>query len=245
MTIKPRFKPNAIPLAVFLIGLLTLVQPPSARGDFYRYRSEEGVEIFTNIPTNRDAVRVMREGRKESKRQEAARHIVQEPARPIAQEPAAEGSRMPVQGMISSGYGWRHDPIDGGIRHHSGVDIAVPAGTPVKAIAAGRVVFSGPRGGYGNLVVLAHPDGSHSVYGHNSQLSVREGEEVAAGAVIALSGSTGRSTGPHLHFELWKDGINMTQAYLKNGSAMPEVKVAESVRSYVHEDGSVVFTNLR
>ena len=102
---------------------------------------------------------------------------------------------LPVNGIITSNYGWRHDPIDGGIRHHNGVDIAVPVGTSVKAIAAGRVIQSAWRGGYGNLVSIDHGDGTVSLYGHNAQLLVAVGEQVQAGQAVALSGSTGRSTG--------------------------------------------------
>jgi len=164
-------------------------------------------------------------------------------AQPLSAQPlSAQEPVLPVNGIVTSGYGWRHDPIDGGIRHHNGVDIAVPTGTKVKAIAAGRVVQSGWRGGYGNLVTLEHGDGSTSLYGHNSQLEVRVGDQVAAGQTLALSGSTGRSTGPHLHFELWRGGSNVTEAYLHNGAGIPEV--AGSIRSYLHKDGSLVFTNL-
>jgi murein DD-endopeptidase MepM/ murein hydrolase activator NlpD len=155
---------------------------------------------------------------------------------------AAQDPLLPVNGTITSNYGWRHDPIDGGIRHHNGVDIAIPTGTKVKAIAAGRVIQSGSRGGYGNLVTVEHGDGSISLYGHNSQLEVRAGDQVETGQTVALSGSTGRSTGPHLHFELWKNGSNVTEAYLNNGAGIPEV--AGGIRSYLHKDGSIVFTNL-
>ena len=149
---------------------------------------------------------------------------------------------MPVQGIVTSRVGLRHDPIDGGPRHHNGVDIDVPTGTRVKAIAAGRVVESGARGGYGNLVTIEHAGGMVSLYGHNAQLEVRIGDRVEAGQTVALSGSTGRSTGPHLHFELWKKGVNVTQDYLENGAGIPEV--ADSIRSYLSRDGSIVFTNL-
>ena len=109
---------------------------------------------------------------------------------------------MPVQGEISSGFGWRTDPFSGEQAWHSGIDIAVEPGTPVKACWPGKVVFSGTRQGYGNLVIVEHANGWQSYYGHNRENLARNGDIVDPGQEIARSGSTGRSTGPHLHFEL-------------------------------------------
>jgi len=109
---------------------------------------------------------------------------------------------MPVQGEISSDFGWREDPFTGERAWHSGVDIAVEPGTPVTSCWPGRVVFSGPREGYGNLVIVEHHNGWQSYYGHNSENLAQAGDVVSAGQEIARSGSSGRSTGPHLHFEL-------------------------------------------
>lgn len=105
----------------------------------------------------------------------------------------------PVYGQISSPYGWR----TGGF--HYGLDIAVPTGTPVKAIAAGTVEFAGRRSGYGRVVYIEHGGGWMSVYGHASRLSVRTGDRVYQGQVICLAGETGNATGPHLHLEIRKD----------------------------------------
>lgn len=103
----------------------------------------------------------------------------------------------PTTGVFTSGYGWRWG------RMHRGIDMANNVGTPIVAARTGRVVFSGWHdGGYGYLVTLQHPDGSRSLYAHNSRLMVSNGQEVRQGTVIALMGSTGRSTGPHLHFEI-------------------------------------------
>lgn len=115
----------------------------------------------------------------------------------------AESLRLPVEGgVITSRIGWRLDPFGSGRRlFHRGIDIAVPVGTPVKAIRAGRVVLAGNHGGYGIAVILEHDDASRTLYGHNTLANVQPGERVASGAVIALSGNSGRSTGPHLHFE--------------------------------------------
>lgn len=115
----------------------------------------------------------------------------------------------PVTGPISSDYGWRKDPIDGLTRFHTGVDFDVPANTTVKSFMEGEVTFSGWEQGYGNLVEIKHPNGMVSRYGHNSELRVKEGDYVDSGAVIALSGSSGRSTGPHLHFELRKGEFSL------------------------------------
>ncbi|MCM0082314.1 M23 family metallopeptidase [Geomonas sp. Red32] len=220
---------------LILPGSLSLASIP-ARADFYRYVGEDGVETFTNTPSTPGAVRVLREAKVRTR-------PVKEHATEALEPPApGEPPRLPVNGTVTSKVGWRHDPIDGGIRHHNGVDIAVPSGTRVKAIMGGKVRESGFHGGYGNLVVIEHPGGMTSLYGHNSKLEVKAGDTVQAGDVIAYSGSTGRSTGPHLHFELWKSGNNVTQAYLENGVGIPEV--SGGIRSYLHADGSIVFTNL-
>ena len=113
---------------------------------------------------------------------------------------------QPTEGAVSSNFGLRRDPIGGATRFHDGIDIAAPTGSPVKAAAAGKVIFSGNVPGYGNLVELDHADGFITRYGHNSINLVAVGEEVRSGQLIALVGSTGRSTGPHLHFAVRKAG---------------------------------------
>ena len=113
---------------------------------------------------------------------------------------------FPVAGRITSHFGVRQDPLGKGDRWHKGVDIAAPAGTPVRAMATGKVVFSGRAGGYGNLVEIDHGNGFITRYAHNRTLLVSIGDIVPAGKEIAQVGSTGRSTGPHLHFEIRKEG---------------------------------------
>jgi murein DD-endopeptidase MepM/ murein hydrolase activator NlpD len=111
--------------------------------------------------------------------------------------PSSSGWIWPTQGLFTSGYGWRWG------RMHKGIDIANNVGTSVVAARSGRVTFSGWHdGGYGYLVTIQHDDGSRSLYAHNSRLLVREGEDVHQGQSISQMGSTGRSTGPHLHFEI-------------------------------------------
>lgn len=114
--------------------------------------------------------------------------------------------QMPVKGRVSSGFGSRFHPIDKKMKFHAGLDLAVPTGTSVRAAADGVVKFAGASGGYGNLVILEHPDGRETRYGHLKQILVSEGEKVSAGQQFALSGSTGKSTGPHLHFEVRENG---------------------------------------
>ncbi|MEP0957623.1 peptidoglycan DD-metalloendopeptidase family protein [Leptolyngbya sp. FACHB-1515] len=111
--------------------------------------------------------------------------------------PVFNGYRWPARGVLTSGYGWRWG------RMHRGIDIGAPTGTPVVAAAAGEVVFAGwNSGGFGNLVDIRHPDGSLTRYAHNSRILVRRGQQVEQGQQISAIGSTGNSTGPHLHFEV-------------------------------------------
>jgi murein DD-endopeptidase MepM/ murein hydrolase activator NlpD len=114
--------------------------------------------------------------------------------------------QTPVTGRVTSNFGMRTHPITGENRHHHGIDIAAPRGTPIGAAAMGTVVFAGKRGGYGNTVVIEQTDGRQTLYAHADQLLVNVGETVQAGQTIATVGSTGRSTGPHLHFEVRENG---------------------------------------
>lgn len=108
----------------------------------------------------------------------------------------------PVRGRISSNFGWRRHPVLKKQKYHSGLDIAVRSGTPVLAADSGVVLVSGWRGGYGNFVAIDHGNGISTCYGHNSRLLVKVGEKVNKGQKVALSGNTGLSTGPHVHFEV-------------------------------------------
>jgi murein DD-endopeptidase MepM/ murein hydrolase activator NlpD len=118
------------------------------------------------------------------------------------------GIRQPVPGAtLSSPFGLRNDPLGGGAGFHPGVDFAAGAGTPIHAAAAGVVVTAGDCGGYGNCVVIDHGVSMATVYGHESEVLVRVGEQVDAGQVIGLVGSSGMSTGPHLHFEVRLHGL--------------------------------------
>jgi hypothetical protein len=116
----------------------------------------------------------------------------------------AEVLTVPAEGPITSPFGWRSDPFTGGPRFHSGVDIGAPMNAPVFAPQHATVLYTGPYGGYGNVVVLEHPGQLFSLYGHLSQPLVQAGQQVVPGEAIGLVGSTGRSTGPHLHFEVYE-----------------------------------------
>lgn len=113
---------------------------------------------------------------------------------------------MPVSGYISSYFGVRPDPFDGRSARHTGIDIATPFGTSVHTVAEGMVTYAGVRNGYGNVVEIDHGNGYMTRYAHNSKLDVHPGQHVQVGDVIAQAGSTGRSTGSHVHFEVWYDG---------------------------------------
>jgi murein DD-endopeptidase MepM/ murein hydrolase activator NlpD len=119
---------------------------------------------------------------------------------------SSKGFALPLMGEISSPYGKREDPFTSEIATHYGVDISAEQGTSIKAIKDGKVIFSGTRSGYGNVVVVKHTDGYISLYAHTSSNEVEEGDMVKRGQVIARVGSTGRSTGSHLHLEIYKDG---------------------------------------
>jgi murein DD-endopeptidase MepM/ murein hydrolase activator NlpD len=112
---------------------------------------------------------------------------------------------LDVQGFVTRGQVRPGDPAES----HPGIDIAVPAGTPVRAAGGGTVAAAGMDQDYGLFVLLRHPDGYETMYGHASRLVVAEGDNVGAGQVIALTGSSGRSTAPHLHFEIRRDGKSL------------------------------------
>lgn len=113
---------------------------------------------------------------------------------------------LPVDGRVSSYFGVRKHPIDSEYRFHPGVDIAAPAGTEIYPVRDGYVVFSGEQSGYGNVIIVDHGDGFITKYAHNKVNLVKKGENVTTSTVIAHVGSTGISTGPHLHFEVMFNG---------------------------------------
>lgn len=123
----------------------------------------------------------------------------------MAEETSPEG-RPIKRGWISSFFGKRTNPFTGKSEFHKGMDFAGKAGSKVYAVAGGVVTWSGPRYGYGNLVEISHGNGYVTRYGHNASNLVVVGEAVKKGQIVSLMGSTGRSTGPHVHFEVLKRG---------------------------------------
>ncbi len=152
----------------------------------------------------------------------AASHSVHAPssvsAAYTAVSPPALGDaprfQLPVAGTPTSGFGQRVDPIKGTTSVHPGFDLAAPTGTPVSAAAAGTVVHAGPAGTYGNLITIRHDAGYETRYAHLSAVTVKVGDHVDAGQQVGNVGTTGYSTGPHLHFEVRHDGTTVDPAPL-------------------------------
>ncbi|HTV68353.1 MAG TPA: peptidoglycan DD-metalloendopeptidase family protein [Rhizobiaceae bacterium] len=120
---------------------------------------------------------------------------------------------------VSSRFGTRKDPLIGGLAHHSGMDFRAPMGSSIRATAAGKVVKAGWNGGYGRMVEIDHGNGFSTRFAHMSKITVKEGDRVAAGDEVGKVGSSGRSTGPHLHYEIRKDGDAVDPIrFLKAGS---------------------------
>jgi len=143
----------------------------------------------------------------------------------------AERTSPVDNGRITSGIGWRPDPFGSGrMVYHRGFDIAVPEGTPVYSVKEGTVYYAGPYKGYGNLVAIDHGNGYMTLYGHNTSVKVVRGQRVDSKTVIALSGNTGRSTGPHVHYE-----VRQVAGYDKQRLAQLRSELKSVVESDVHE----------
>lgn len=251
-------------IVVLLVNQLLL---GAVQADIYRFVTIDGVESFTDSPLEKNARIVLKDSGKTPKKK-SARNVSRETSRTPApslkeiiektvQAQVNPGSNsvdtvdvlLPVNGTITSGVGMRIDPIDGHWRHHNGIDIAVPTGTPVRAVAGGVVVYSGFRSGYGWTVLIEHENGMITLYGHNSKNIAEQGQAVQRGDTISLAGSTGRSTGPHVHFEAWQSGNNITSAFMpgstvKIASVSHSSRQRASFRKEVLSDGSLLITNI-
>lgn len=239
-----------------------------AMADIYRFVTIDGVETFTDSPSQKDAKIIIKDQEKHPKKkgsaQSLSRETVKKPAPSLKEiiEKTIEAQvnpdehkneviqpLLPVNGTITSGVGMRVDPIDGIWRHHNGIDIAIPEGAPVHAIANGVVIFAGLRSGYGWTVLIEHDNGMITLCGHNSKVLVEPGQAVTRGDTVALSGNTGRSTGPHVHFEAWQAGNNITMAFMP-GSTVRIASVSHQhlhkarIRKEVLADGSLLITNI-
>ena len=143
----------------------------------------------------------------ERQREIAAQQAAQRRAQGIVGQASAPGTlSWPVSGTITSPFGWRRNPFGGGMEMHPGLDIAAPTGTTVTAAGAGTVISAGWYGGYGNYILIDEGGGMATGYGHLSQIFVSAGQQVQRGQAIGAVGSTGASTGPHLHFEVRING---------------------------------------
>jgi murein DD-endopeptidase MepM/ murein hydrolase activator NlpD len=115
----------------------------------------------------------------------------------------------PVKGLITAGYGYRQSPFTGAREMHEGLDIAAPYGSPILATADGIVSFAGPLADFGNVVFVNHGHGFTTFYAHTSKIRVKEGQSVKRGDVVAYVGTTGRTTGPHVHYEVQVNGLTV------------------------------------
>jgi len=157
---------------------------------------------------------LIRDKQAELAEQERRRQASAAPAAtPALSNPSQAGMIWPTQGRLSSGFGYRRHPILGYSRLHAGLDIGNASGTSIWSAAAGTVIHAGWRGGYGNAVIVDHGGGIATLYAHMSQILVSVGTNVARGDPVGLMGSTGLSTGPHLHFEV-RLGGNATDPLL-------------------------------
>ncbi|MBN1496755.1 MAG: M23 family metallopeptidase [Spirochaetes bacterium] len=194
------------------------IQVPSKKGIYYTVRKGDSVsEIASRYSVSGGTVinhngivgGLIRPGQKiflpGAREAEARRDIAAKQKKPKAGSIAGIGKFIwPLRGRITSGFGTRKDPLDGRRKFHCGIDISANVGTRVRASKDGRVIFSGWKSGYGNVVIMRHDGGYITVYAHNSKNLIKPESHVKRGDTIALSGMTGAVTGAHLHFEIRK-----------------------------------------
>lgn len=178
---------------------------PTPLGGGEEYFDLEPLELLTQIREELTLLKAeipIQEGMLKELESNAGEH-----AALVAATPKGWPLRDGGQGYITSEYGFRKDPVTGQQAFHEGIDVGVWYGTPVVATAAGKVIYSGWKIGYGRVIIIEHAYGYQTRYGHNSKLVVKVGDRVERGTVIAYSGNSGKSTGPHLHYEVRVNGI--------------------------------------
>lgn len=169
--------------------------------DYYAFSDRREQEFFDSLSETLDVMRV-----EMNKREVSLANLIdflEEQRLVMLSTPTI----WPTRGWVSSKFGFRKSPFSGRRVFHEGLDIAAQSGLPVRATAKGIVVFAGEKAGYGNIVTIDHGYGYMTRYGHNSSLTVKVGDKVEKGDIIAKVGSTGRSTGPHVHYEVLVNGI--------------------------------------
>lgn len=235
-----------------LATLCIILAATTCQSDIYRLDGDDDVVSFTDSPQGKGFQLVQKEQRSRTLTRGSGKFLSRSNLQGTGTAQSAlesfDSARiLPIQGRITSPTGMRSDPFDGKLKHHNGLDIAAPLGTPVKPVAPGTVIFSGWKKGYGNTVILDHHDGMVTVYAHHASNNVYEGDVVEMGRILALTGSTGRSTGPHLHFEAWRGGINITSEFMPGTTVNQQGSTVASapINRYLQADGTIVFTNMR
>lgn len=162
----------------------------------------QGSSEMLSSRLQREAEQLSDRSRLIGRRIDTVEELISERTERLARTP----SILPVRGLLTSGFSWRRHPFTGRRQFHPGLDVAAPEGTPVHAPADGVVVKTERHGGYGKVLYISHGDGITTRYGHVAEYRTRPGEKIRRGDVIALVGNTGRSTGPHLHYEVLVHG---------------------------------------
>ena len=192
-------------------GIMVLI--PNKKGIYYRVQKGDTlseisktyqVEMKKILVFNKIKKNFIKIGQKIFLPDVSKARYKKEESRSKAESKKTLSFNWPVRGRITSNFGNRNDPFSGKIKFHCGIDIGAKVGSPIRAAAEGKVIYSGWKGGYGKVVIIKHKKGYLSVYAHNNKNLVKKNDRVPKGKVIAYTGMTGAVTGPHLHFEIRK-----------------------------------------
>jgi len=202
--------------------------PDSARAK--QIEMEEEIKMVSSMDENQLALslsstltNIVNRMRFQEKSYTEIGEMIKDKEKLLASTPAIQPVNNKDMNRIASGFGYRIDPVYKTVKFHPGLDFAAPQGTPIYATADGRVSTSGNAGnGYGNHVVLNHGFGYETLYGHMVRVKARVGQSVKRGEVIGWVGSTGKSTGPHLHYEVHKNGKKIDPIYFFYNDLSPE-----------------------